>query len=408
MITLRKIEPMFPDTELPSLETVLSEQLPVFAPSVRGKKDVAIAVGSRGLVDIVPILISLVGFLREQGCRPFIVPAMGSHGGATAAGQKAVLAGYGITESAIDAPVRSSMETIELHRGDNECPVFMDALAYASDGVVLVNRIKPHTDFHARYESGLVKMAVIGLGKKAQAEAVHSFGVRGLKEIVPATARILFDSGKIIGGIGIVEDARDRTMAVRAIPVDRIFNEELDLITLARENMPRLPVENIDILIVDRLGKDISGVGMDPNVIGRRAIRGEEEPVSPKIGALMVCGLTRESHGNALGVGLADIITRRLYDQIDFDAMYENVHTSTFLERAKVPVVAETDAAALQLAHRVTGPQPLEQKRIVRMHDTLHMATLYVSDGVLKDLDRGVIAGPAVTLFDKAGALCAF
>jgi len=255
----------------------------------------------------------------------------------------------------------------------------MDRLAWQSDGVVLVNRIKPHTDYRGRYESGLVKMAVIGLGKHAQALAIHRLGVPGLRDTMPRAARAVFATGKVLAGVAIVEDAYDNTMAVRALPAEAIMDQEPALLELANSNMARLPLERIDVLVVDRIGKDISGVGMDPNVIGRMAIRGEPEFDSPRIRAIVARDLTEGSHGNALGIGLADVITRRLYDKIDYGPMYENVFTSTFLERAKVPVVAESDAEALAYAFRAAWVTDPDSERIVRIADTAHLSTLYMS-----------------------------
>ncbi len=383
---LTRVRQSFPERRLADLEATLARELPALADRLAPGRRIAVAVGSRGIRDIVPIVGQVVAFVKERGAEPFLVPAMGSHGGASAEGQRAILEGYGITAESVGAPIRSSMETVEIARGECSCAVYMDRLAHESDGVILVNRIKPHTDYRGSYDSGLVKMCVIGLGKHAQALEIHRRGIDGLKVLMPAAARDILRTGAIVGGIGIVEDAYDNTMAVRALPAERIMADEPGLLELARENMPRLPLDDIDVLVVDRLGKDISGVGMDPNIIGRMAIRGEPEFERPRVKSIIVRDVSEGSHGNALGIGLADIITRRLYEKIDFAPMYENVYTSTFLERAKVPVVAETDAKALAFALRASWlPDPADAI-IVRIADTLHIDSLLVSPSGLRAL----------------------
>ena len=380
-------------------------------PAIMPGASIAIAVGSRGISDIVTIVATTVAAIKGQGASPFIVPAMGSHGGATAEGQIEVLRSLGITESAVGAPIRSSMDAVELPPGDGLNRAFMDRYAFESDGVVLINRIKPHTDYHGAHESGLVKMSVIGLGKHRQALEIHGFGVHGLRELIPPTAERLLATGKILFGIAIIENGYDETMQVTALRADEIIREEPRLLQLAKANMPRLPVDEIDVLIVDRLGKDISGCGMDPNIIGRMMIRGEAEPLRPQIKAIMVTDLTEGSHGNALGIGLADVITRRLFEKIDTTAMVENIVTSTFLERGKIPIVAADDATAYAYARRSCGMTKAGHERIVRIQDTLHLGSVYVSDAILADIkDRSDIevAGKAGAVFSENCALLPF
>ncbi len=407
---LIKIRRRLPHNALANPEASLREQLGRLAGAVPEGGSIAIAVGSRGIADLRLIIRTVSDFVRGQGGRPFVVPAMGSHGGATAEGQREVLAAYGITEETVNAPVHSSMEVVELQRAGPEVRLFMDKAAFESDGVILVNRVKPHTDFHGEYESGLVKMCVIGLGKHDGALEVHRHGVRGLRDLIAHAAKEILETGKILGGIALVENAREETLAIRALRSDEIMSEEPALLELARENMPTLPVDELDVLIIDRMGKDICGVGIDPNVVGRLSIRGEVEPVAPRISSIMVADLTPASHGNALGVGLADVTTRRLFDKIDFEATYANAYASTFLERVKIPVVAETDreafAFALRSSHAAEG-----RERIMRIESTLRVEELHVSEALLDGLlDRADIErlGPAADLFDEAGALTAF
>ena len=346
---------------------------------------IAVAAGSRGIGSIARIVGAAVAWLRDHGAQPFIVPAMGSHGGATADGQAAVLASYGITEATMGVPVRSSMETVRLDSGDLDLELFMDRYAAESDGVLLVNRVKLHTDFHGYPESGLMKMSVIGLGKHAQALAVHGRGIRGLKEFILPAGRRILESGKILGGLATVENAYDRPLRIAAAEATGIEALERGLLELAGARMARLPLEDIDLLVVDEMGKDVSGTGFDTNVIGRTRIFGEAEPETPRVRSILATRLTEASHGNAIGIGLADVITRELYDAIDFDATYENGLTSSFSERIKVPYVASDLAEGVRAALRFAGLHPdpevaLRQARIVRIHNTLELSRLMVSE----------------------------
>jgi hypothetical protein len=410
-LCLTKVRQLFDRPVVGDVGRAAVQELAAMTSTIVPGSRIAIAVGSRGIADIVPIVSTTVDVIKRQGAIPFIVPAMGSHGGATAEGQADVLRGYGITESAVGAPVRSSMDTVELSHSTAGNRVFMDRQAYESDGVVLINRVKPHTDYHGPYESGLVKMSVIGLGKHDQALEIHSYGVYGLRELIPPTAERILSTGKILFGVAIIENAFDETMQVKALRADEILRAETQLLELSRAHMPRLPVDAIDVLMVDRLGKDISGCGMDPNIIGRMMIRGEPEPLRPTIKAILVTDLTPGSHGNALGIGLADVITRRLFEKIDMDAMYENIVTSSFLERGKIPVVAPDDATAYAYARRSCGALPVGLERIVRIQDTLHLSDVYVSDAILADLaerpDIEVLAGRDA-VFSESGSLNPF
>lgn len=349
---------------------------------------VAVGVGSRGVANLAVIVGAAIDTLRAWGLSPFIVPAMGSHGGATADGQQQLLADYGVTAEAMGCDIRSSMDVVALDHGDLPHALFMDRHAYGADAVVLINRIKPHTDFHGTYESGLAKMAVIGLGKERQAIEMHRFGVPGLRDGIPRAASRLFARGHIVAGIGVIENAYDETMTIEVVPGPELMTREPALLEMARANMPALPVAALDVLIVDRLGKNISGTGMDTNVIGRMRIAGEPEPASPRVRAIVVTDLTAASHGNATGTGLADVITRRLFDKIDVGVTYTNVFTSGFPERGKMPIVAPTDADAYACALRACGPIEPGHERIARIRDTLHLGELFVSAAV-RDALRG-------------------
>ena len=373
--------------------------------------EVAIACGSRGIADLPIVFARVAAWVRAQGAVPFLVPAMGSHGGATAAGQREVLQSYGLDDPSIGCEIRSSMDVVELPRGDCPVQVWTDARAAAAAATIVVNRIKPHTDFHGPFESGLMKMTAIGLGKRAQAEALHAHGVRGLRDMMPVVARQVLAHGNVVLGVGIVENAVDRTMAVEALPASAMPAGEQRLLELARVNAPCLPVDVLDVLLIDRMGKDISGVGMDTNVIGRLMIGGEREPERPRVSMIACHELTAASHGNACGVGLADIVTTRLADAIDHEVTRTNIVTSGFLLRGKLPVVSADDRQAWEWCLRGAGVVDVPAVRAARIVDTLHCAELWVTDAVLADLaadDRICVVASGLALHDERGCLMPF
>ena len=403
-----KIRQQFERQVVADIEQTVAEQIHPgkirFKPGAR----IAIAAGSRGIANIACITKAVVAAAKAQGAEPFIVPAMGSHGGATDKGQREILAAYGITDAAMGCPVRSSMEVVELDRGGLELPLFMDKHAYESDGVILVNRIKPHTAFHGDYESGLMKMSIIGLGKERLASEIHRYGIYGLKTLMPEAGKRILATGKVLLGVGIVENAYDETAIIEAMTPAEIVTREPELLAIAKQMMPHLPLEEIDVLIVDRIGKNISGSGMDPNVIGRMRIRGENNAESPNVKVIVITDLTEASHGNACGIGLADVATRRLRDMIDWDATYMNGVTSGFYEHFMLPIVAANDRQAFDWGIRASH-DPHKPKKIVRIKDTLHVSELYVSAAALAEIkDRVEILGEAVNLFDDQDSLIAF
>ena len=403
-IRLTKIRQQFPKNGLADVKGEVSKELQKLKPAIKPGSNIAVAVGSRGIKNIALIVKEVTDFIKANNATPFIVPAMGSHGNAIAENQAQILADYGISENALGIPVRSSMDVIELPKGDSPAAVFIDKNAYNADGILLINRIKPHTDYHGSYESGLVKMMVIGLGKEKQASAIHSYGVYGLDELIPVVAKQILFTGKIIGGLAIVENAFDDTMMVSVLRSDEFFEKEPSLLKMAKDNMPNIPADNIDLLIIDEMGKNLSGVGVDPNIIGRMKIYGQPEPLRPAVKSIIIADITKESHGNAIGVGLADVIPRRLYNKIDFPSTYTNGITSSFYERIKIPVIAETDIDAYSIALRGCGYIKKGEEKIVRIKNTLHLEDLYVSDAVLemiKDSGKIEIIMRNVDLFNE-------
>jgi hypothetical protein len=352
---------------------------------VQPGQEIAITAGSRGIASVLRILRAVVAAVRARGASPFIFPAMGSHGGGTAEGQRTLLAELGITERTIGAPIRSSMEVVRLATTPRGIPVYLDAFAARADGIILVNRIKKHTNFDGPIESGLSKMAVIGMGKHTQAVAVHQYGNYGLREFIPEVARCVFETAPVLGGLAIVENAWGGVADLVGLTPGEIVDREPALLERAKALCAKIPFPEVDIALVERIGKEISGTGMDCYVIGRRRIVGEPEwPEAPMLRSLVVLDLTAASHGNAVGVGLADFTTRRLVDKIDWAATQKNVLTSGNLERAKLPFVFDTDREALETAAFRERRTPLEELRFVAMRDTLHLRELLVSEALLK------------------------
>lgn len=406
---LVKVRQFFNRERIEDIEGKVREEVIKLGISIKPSSEIAIAVGSRGIRNIDRIVKATVDVIKELGGRPFIVPAMGSHGGATAEGQKKLLEGYGIREDLIGAPIKSSMEVVELPSDGLENKVFMDKIAYSADGTIIINRIKPHTDFHGDVESGLLKMCVIGLGKHKQAIEIHRFGTYGLRCLIPPTAKRILQYGNIIFGIGIVENAYDETMMIEVVKPEDFEETDKRLLKIARENMPSLPVDKLDVLIVDEMGKDISGAGMDTNIIGRIYIDGEPEPGRPKITRIVVTDLTEKTHGNAIGIGLADFTTKKLFSKIDFDATYQNAVTSTFVLRGKIPIIAEDPRTAIEWALRTCGPIDIEKARIIRIKNTLSLGELYVSESVLEEIkDKVEIISNFIEICDERGELIPF
>jgi hypothetical protein len=372
---------------------------------------VAITAGSRGIANIVAILRACGDAIREAGGDPFVMPAMGSHGGAIAEGQREVLTGYGITRESVGMPVVSSMDVQQIGAVD-DVPVFMSSTALEADHVLLVNRIKPHTDFRGPLESGLAKICAIGLGKQRGAQVIHSYGTRGLLEVMPRVARFMIEkTGKIIGGLSILENAYDATASVEFVEPSGIAAEhEMALLGRARNLMGALPFDALDVLIVDEMGKNISGTGMDTNVLGRMFVPGVAEEPRPRITAVVVLDLTEESHGNAIGIGLADFTTERVVSSIDWHATYMNAFTAgtSGLLRNRLPSVLLNDRAAIATAIRMCGQPDPARLRVARIKNTLQAARVEFSPSLLEEACAAhvEVTGEVKPMrFDAAGRL---
>ena len=378
------------------------------ADRVRPGQRVCLAVGSRGIDRIAEVTRATVSILRAIGAEVFVVPAMGSHGGATAVGQREVLASLGITEASVGCEIRSSMDTVRLGDVDGRIPVFMDRHAFEeADVIIPINRVKPHTDFSGPVESGLLKMIAIGLGKQLGADTFHSEGFATFAELIPAVGRYTLARTNIPFGLALVENGHARLQRIEAVPADRMFEREQELRDEAHGLLARLPIDDLDVLILDRIGKDISGLGMDSNVVGRyyRGPTGR----GPSIQRIVVRDLTDETEGNAVGIGMADVVLRRAADRMDRAKTYMNCITAKTPEGARVALTVETDREALDVALACCLKVTVAEARIARILDTKHLGWLYASAALLPELIAGgrceIVGRLAPIGFDVEGAL---
>lgn len=373
---------------------------------------VAVTAGSRGIHDKPEVLRAAGAWLRSVGAEPFIVPAMGSHGGATAEGQIEMLRSLGVTEESMGMPIRATMDTVDLGRVEDGPAAHLDVNAAAADGIIAVNRVKAHTDFSGEVESGVAKIVAIGLGKQRGAEGIHRYGPANLGVWIPRVARRIIDTGKVLGGLAILENAYDRAAKIAFLePGDIAGPGEADLLREAKTLMARLPFEELEVAVVDAMGKNISGSGMDTNVIGRMMIRGSAEFERPRIANIAVLDVTDASHGNAIGVGLADFIPFRILEKVDLRSAYVNAMTSGLggPQRGQIPMAFPTDRDAIAAALLTCGRADLERARVVRMRSTLDLEHLLVSESLRAQVeadDRLSVSGDPVPMgFDADGGI---
>lgn len=362
--------------------------------------EVAIGVGSRGIANLVGIVRGAVEGVRDRGYDPFLFPAMGSHGGATAEGQLEVLGALGVTEESVGCEIRATMDVELIGRTpDREVPVYVDAYAYGADAIVPINRIKPHTMFAGDVESGLSKMLVIGMGKQRGAKTAHEWALDwSFRNMIPEITERLVEELPIVGGIAIVEDQRDDTAVVEGIPASGFLDREAELLETAYEMMPGLPFDDLDVVVFDRQGKDVSGSGMDTNVTGRILPFNEPSPEKPFIRRIYARSLTEASHGNATGVGQADFIHRDLLEALDVEKTVVNTVTSGSVENARIPPTVETDRAGIVACLSTVGVREPETVRLLRATDTMHVERLYASEALVRAArdrdDLRVVAEP--------------
>jgi hypothetical protein len=381
MMTVRQI---FNKTKIVDVEEATRREFQKISSGTIEGRRVAITAGSRGIANIGIVMKTLVDELRKKGALPFVVPAMGSHGGGTAEGQKLVLEHYGVTEETIGAPVISSMEAVKIGYADG-IPIYSDKSAFSADHIVVVNRVKAHSDFKASYESGICKMMIIGLGKRLGAQAAHSAGSGTFGGFLPKAAEIFIGTGKIMGAIALVENASEETAIIEAMKPEAIISKERKLLIKAKELQGRLLMESIDILIMDEIGKNISGAGMDPNVTGRPPT-GAPGFEAPRIGQIIVRGLTECSDGNAIGVGMADVITLDMARNVELSPTYINALTAGVPAAAKIPMTANNDMDAVAFAMINLGRASFSDIKIVRIKNTLELEKIEVSSNYAHEL----------------------
>ncbi len=384
-------------------------QRPEVRAQVKAGQVIAVGCGSRGVANIATITKGVIRELQSLGARPFIFPAMGSHGAATAEGQRKVLEGYGISEATMGVPVQATMDTVIVGHLDDGTPVHMDRFAAEADGVVVINRIKPHTAFRGATESGVTKMLSIGIGKITGAATYHQHGMDTFPTLLPKVRDVNLAKRNVLLGVGIVENAHDQTAVIEVMPANQIASREPVLQEMAKRLMPQLYFDEIDVLVIDEMGKNISGAGFDPNITGRNR-RAVKWNFGPQVKKIVVLGLTHETHGNATGVGGADIITMRLFREIDIPSTYANIITSMNLDGGAIPIVMNTEREALQLAVKTVVRVKPEHCRIVRIRNTLELARIQVSEPLLAEVrarpEHFQIVSPAAAFaFDAQGRL---
>lgn len=372
---------------------------------VKPGQRVGITVGSRGIAGLVPMVSSVAGCLRDLGLEPFILPAMGSHGGATAQGQTELLGHLGVTEASVNAPIVSSMDTVSLGRLSSGAEVFFSKDALEADHLVAMNRMKPHTAFHGPVESGLCKILAVGCGKHKGAQQMHRFGLG--ESIVPA-AEMILKKAPVLCGLAVVENSLEQVHTLKLVPPEEFVNTDTELLKLARRMLPKIPLEYLDILIVDEYGKNISGTGIDPNVIGFWRRWGG--PRTPDYRTIVVLDLTDASDGNGLGIGMAELTTKRVIDKIDLKKTYTNSITTGIFNSVKMPIALENDQAAVDTA---LGAVPvLEKVALVRIKNTLMLETFWASEALLPALRKldhiDIDERPLKMRFDQNGRMLPF
>ena len=362
------------------------------AASVSKGMTVAVGAGSRGLVERVGLLRGAISGLRELGAEPFVVPAMGSHGGATADGQRSMLETLGMTEAAIDCEIRATMETIQVARTPDGMPLYLDRNAAGADRIIPVNRIKPHTCFKGPIESGLTKMAVVGFGKQPGAAQIHACGPEEMRNRLLNGIAALKGTGRLLGGVGSLESADGHVVTVRALTAEEVGTDaEIALTDEARDLVPPLPFSVIDVLIIEQGGKDISGTTLDPNVTGRFWVHGLADSESPRVSTIVLLGITEASGGNVLGIGFADFIPASVAAGINWQKTYVNCFTAgpSGVRRSRMPMVLPTEDDCIKAALSMCGKAIDEPKRVVRIRSTLHLTRCWVSDALLTQLPAG-------------------
>ncbi len=359
------------------------------AAKIKPGMDIALAVGSRGISGQLAVIKALIAYLQALGARPAIIPAMGSHGGPSARGQKELLAGYGISEQSLGIKIISSLDVKPIAKTAQGLDAYFSTDALAFDGVIVINRIKPHTDFTAAIESGLTKMCAVGLGKHRGASYIHDLGFAALGDTIRQVGEVLLTKANILGGLAIIENAYKEVALVEYVPCAQILQREVELLNYARKLMPSLPFSKVDFLLVQRIGKDISGAMFDPNITGRRKIWGVADLAKPRIATMATLELTAATHGNAAGLAVADFCSTRLLQGMDFAATYSSLITCGIPQHAHIPIFFERDDDIIRAAAKSVSAAYPEQVSMAWILDTAHIDKLWVSTNMLDKLDQG-------------------
>lgn len=393
-----RVRQQFDDRKLEDVAGATRSELekPEIRQLVKPGAKVAVAVGSRGIRNLYAIVETVVQSLKAMGARPFIVSAMGSHGNGTEEGQREVLAGYGITEENLGVPVVTTVDTVHLGDCANGRPVWFDRAAFEADLVVPINRVKLHTDFVGPLQSGLCKMLVIGLGNHKGCSAVHEENPEQFAHIIEETASLILEKAPIGFGVAILENAYDQTFQVEAVPASRFIAREKELVQIARGNMPCILLPEADVIVCKEIGKDVSGAGFDPNILGRSSVLKTFVLHIPKYQRLVLIDVTPASHGNGIGVGLFDVITRKVADQLDLEAMYANAIACNCLGDANIPCTVEDEDTAVRVALKCCRGIDRDDPKIIRIQNTLHLEYIEVSQALLPDVE----ADPRLSLAD--------
>lgn len=407
---MARVNQLFDDNEVSDIEGEMQRVLsrPEFKSSIKPGMRIAITAGSRGISNIASITREVVSFIKAQGGVPFLIPAMGSHGGATAKGQKELLESYGISEDYVGAPIHSTMEVVKICELENGTPVYIDRYASEADGIVVINRIKAHTNFRANYESGILKMMAVGLGKQYGANILHSGDPRKMGERVYEFGMTILKHSPILFAVGIIENAYDKTYQIAGLAPEEIEKEEPVLLEKSKSLMPKILFENLDVLIVDQVGKNISGTGMDPNIT-HTFFSETGIDTSARAQRIIVLDLSEETHGAASGLGLADATTRRAFDKIDINKSYPNSLTVGMMESPRIPMVLDSDRYAIQAGIKTATGADKDRLRVVRIKDTLHLREIQISESLMEEAMSNpqveIIENPKPMAFDEEGNL---
>ena len=405
------VRQIFPDDAIPDVAAYLNEKLadPEISDRIKPGMTVAMTGSSREIANMPLILRELARFVKAHGAKPYIVPAMGSHGGATDEGQRELLEGYGITEEACECPIFSSMETVRVGEVDGD-EVRMDKFAHDADAIILVGRIKAHTAFRGPYESGMAKMMAIGLGKREGADSLHKLGFSKMGERMPRFAKVVFDNSNIVFGVAPIENEHDHTCRIEVLKREEIFDKEPDLLKYAKSRMPRIILPETDVLIVREIGKNFSGSGMDPNVTGTFATPYADGGIKKE--RVVVLDLSEETHGNYLGLGNADMCSYRAFSKARTNGCYANMLTSTVLRVGKIPMILEDDELALRAAVKMLTDGDREHPRMIYLKNTLSLENILVSEAQLDEVcqhpDMEILEEPRYLNFDEKGNLLDF